>query len=201
MENLTTEQSLRIINEALDKNRRAIVRNSSKPLIMWGILLVIFSLLIWLLWSGTGNPAWNYLWFAMSVIGFFAQFTLLKDKERVPESEVSRTLGKIWMWYGIIGTAFYASIWLCVPIASHFGISGISVNLTLVVIILLGLAGAISGATLKLPSMEILAAVSAIICGMVAILVDGPAQILTIGVLGLCALLIPGIIIQTKNGK
>ncbi len=68
-------------------------------------------------------------------------------------------------------------------------------------VLLLGLAGAISGAVLKIRSIEVLSVVSALLCGMVAILVDGPAQILTIGVLGLCALLIPGIILQAKNGK
>ena len=201
MENLTTEQSLRIISETLDKSRRAIARNSGKPLMVWGSLLVVFSLLIWQLWASTGNPAWNFLWFAMTAVGFLVQFLLLKNKERVPDSEVGRMLGKIWMWYGILATAFFASIWLCVPIAKHFEISDISVNLTLIMVLLLGLAGAISGAVLKVRSIEVLSVVSAILCGMVAILVDGPAQILTIGIAGLCALLIPGIIIQIKSGK
>ena len=149
MENLTTEQSLRIISETLDKSRRAIARNSGKPLMMWGSLLVVFSLIIWQLWAGTGNPAWNFLWFAMTAIGFLVQFFFLKNKERVPDSEVGRMLGKIWMWYGILATAFVASIWLCVPIAKHFEISDISVNLTLVMVLLLGLAGAISGIKLE----------------------------------------------------
>ena len=201
MENLSTEQSLRIIRETLDKSRRSIARNSGRPLISWGLLLIVFSVIIWQLWARTGSPAWNFLWFAMSAIGFIVQYFLLKDKEKVPDSEVGRMLGKIWMWYGIIATVFFASIWLCVPIARHFGLGGIQVNLTLVMVLLLGLAGAISGAVLKIPSMEILAAVAAILCSMVAILVDGPAQILTIGIIGVCALLIPGIILQRKSAK
>ena len=201
MENLSTEQSLRIIRETLEKSRRSIARNSGKPLISWGLLLVAFSMIIWQLWARTGSPAWNFLWFAMSAIGFIVQYFLLKDKEKVPDSEVGRMLGKIWMWYGIIATVFFASIWLCVPIAGHFGLGGIQVNLTLVMVLLLGLAGAISGAVLKIPSMEILSAVAAILCSMVAILVDGPAQILTIGIIGVCALLVPGIILQRKAAE
>ena len=110
-------------------------------------------------------------------------------------------LGKIWMWYGIIATTFFAAIWICVPIARYFDLGSIQVNLTLVMVLLLGLAGAISGAVLKIPSMEILAAVAAILCSMVAILADGPAQILTIGIIGICALLIPGIILQRKAAE
>lgn len=201
MENLTTEQSLRIISETLDKSRRTIARNSGKPLILWGILIIVFSLLIWLLWSKTGSPALNFLWFAMSAIGFVAQAFLLKNKERVPDSEVGWMLGKIWMWYGIIATAFFFSMWLCVPIANHFNIPGIPVNLTLVMILLLGLAGATSGAVLKIPTMEILSAVAAIICGMLAILIQGPTRILAIGIISLCALLIPGIVLQNKNAE
>lgn len=201
MENLTTEQSLRIIRETLDKSRRSIARNSGKPLISWGLLLVVFSIIIWQLWARTGSPAWNLLWFAMTAIGAIIQIFLLKNKEKVPDSEVGRMLGKIWMWYGIIATTFFAAIWICVPIARYFDLGSIHVNLTLVMVLLLGLAGAISGAVLKIPSMEILAAVAAILCSMVAILVDGPAQILTIGIIGVCALLIPGIILQRKSAE
>lgn len=201
MENLTTEQSLRIIRETLDKSRRSIARNSGKPLISWGLLLVVFSIIIWQLWARTGSPAWNFLWFAMTAIGAIIQIFLLKNKEKIPDSEVGRMLGKIWMWYGIIATTFFAAIWICVPIARYFDLGSIHVNLTLVMVLLLGLAGAISGAVLKIPSMEILAAVAAILCSMVAILVDGPAQILTIGIIGVCALLIPGIILQRKSAE
>lgn len=201
MENLTTEQSLRIIRETLDKSRRSIARNSGKPLISWGLLLVVFSIIIWQLWARTGSPAWNFLWFAMTAIGAIIQIFLLKNKEKVPDSEVGRMLGKIWMWYGIIATTFFAAIWICVPIARYFDLGSIQVNLTLVMVLLLGLAGAISGAVLKIPSMEILAAVTAILCSMVAILVDGPAQILTIGIIGVCALLIPGIILQRQSAE
>ena len=201
MENLTTEQSLRIIRETLDKSRRSIARNSGKPLISWGLLLVVFSIIIWQLWARTGSPAWNFLWFAMTAIGAIIQIFLLKNKEKVPDSEVGRMLGKIWMWYGIIATTFFAAIWICVPIARYFDLGSIHVNLTLVMVLLLGLAGAISGAVLKIPSMEILAAVTAILCSMVAILVDGPAQILTIGIIGVCALLIPGIILQRQSAE
>ncbi len=112
MENLTTEQSLRIISETLDKSRRAIARNSGKPLMMWGSLLVVFSLIIYQLWAGTGHPAWNFLWFAMTAIGFLAQFLFLRNKERVPDSEVGRMLGKIWMWYGILATACFLRVHL-----------------------------------------------------------------------------------------
>jgi uncharacterized membrane protein (DUF106 family) len=58
---MTPEKSLQLISEAISKSRRDFEKNSGTPMIIWGITLMVFSLIIWLILRTTGNPLWN-LW-------------------------------------------------------------------------------------------------------------------------------------------
>lgn len=58
---MTPEKSLQLISEAISKSRRDFEKNSGTPMIIWGITLMVFSLIIWLILRTTGNPLWNLL--------------------------------------------------------------------------------------------------------------------------------------------
>ena len=58
---LTAQESLRIITETMNNNRLDITRRSSKHFLLWGALLTFFSLLVYALWKTTDNAAWNNL--------------------------------------------------------------------------------------------------------------------------------------------
>ena len=134
--NLTPERSLALINETLEGNRRAVLAGSGKFFLLWGAVLFIFSLAVWLCWSRTGNPVWNLLWIGMPLAGYPAAAALAR-KSVVPQSFITRLLGAVW---GVF--AFFA-----------FSVSGLAsafpIPLTLVIILLLGLAESVSGVILK----------------------------------------------------
>ena len=134
--NLTPERSLALINETLEGNRRAVLAGSGKFFLLWGVVLMVFSLAVWLCWSRTGNPVWNLLWLGMPLVGYPAAAALAR-KSVVPQSFITRLLGAVW---GVF--AFFA-----------FSVSGLAsafpIPLTLVVILLLGLAESVSGVILK----------------------------------------------------
>ena len=67
---MMAQESLRLITESFNKSRKDILRNSAKYFILWGTLLTVTSLVIYLLWHLTGKPQWNFLWFAMPVVGY-----------------------------------------------------------------------------------------------------------------------------------
>ena len=92
--NFSAENSLRLISETIERSRRTIAKNAGKPLILWGTLVTVTSLVIWLLWSKTGSPAWNFLWFAMSAIGVICGRVMDRGKEKAAVTEVTHTLGK-----------------------------------------------------------------------------------------------------------
>lgn len=135
---LTPEQSLRIINETLENNRKAIIRKSGDYFILWGSILSVVSIAVYLLWSKTGSAAWNFLWFAIPAAGYPLAALINRNSEKAPNSFVSDLLG--WSW-GIFG-AFAIIISLCAMFWAPM-------NLTLVIILLFGSAEAMTGATLK----------------------------------------------------
>ena len=132
----TPERSLALINETLEGNRRAVLAGSGKFFLLWGAVLIVFSLAVWLCWSRTGNPVWNLLWIGMPLAGYPAAAALAR-KSVVPQSFITRLLGAVW---GVF--AFFA-----------FSVSGLAsafpIPLTLVIIVLLGLAESVSGVILK----------------------------------------------------
>lgn len=134
---LTAEQSLRLINETLNKSRKAILKSSGDYFILWGCLLSLFALAVFFLWKGTGSPVWNLLWFAMPVIGYPLAWLLNRSKEKVPDNFVSSTLGKIWSVFG----AFSILLSIC-------SICWVPMNITLIIILIFFLAEAISGVIL-----------------------------------------------------
>lgn len=201
--NLSAENSLRIIAETIERSRRTITKNSGKPLILWGVLVALFSLIIWGLWTKTGSPAWNFLWFAMSAIGFVCMKILFRNREKVPETEVSRMLGKIWMWFGIFATGFFALVWVAWGIRSLTGVEGtLSVDLTLIILLMMGLGGTLSGAVLgnKVVTASSLIATTFAALFLMVMPTGSPLRILSFAILGVFALIVPGIILQ-KQGR
>ena len=174
-----------------------------KPLILWGVLVALFSLIIWGLWTKTGSPIWNFLWFAMSAIGFVCMKTLFRNREKVPETEVSRMLGKIWMWFGIFATGFFALVWVAWGIRSLTGVEGtLSVDLTLIILLMMGLGGTLSGAVLgnKVVTASALIATTFAALFLMVMPTGSPLRILSFAILGVFALIVPGIILQ-KQGR
>lgn len=109
--NLSAEQSLKIISETMARNCRAIEKNQGTYYILWGVILAVVSALIYLLWNGTGNPVWNYLWFLIPVIGVPAAIFISKKGSDAPKTYLHKTVGWIWCAFGI--TAVCLTILSC----------------------------------------------------------------------------------------
>lgn len=204
MENFTAESSLRLIAETIEKSRNAIAKNSGKPLILWGTLVSLTAIIIWALWSHTGSPMWNFLWFAMTAIGGVGTYFLTRNQEKIPESETKRILGSIWKWFGYFSIGIYALLWVVALILYAKGAETvITINLSLIIALMMGLCGAISGSVMKMKSVSAAAVIGTALSVLLILLVpDGsPVQILSFAILGVIVLIIPGIIFQKKSAK
>ena len=98
---MTAQQSLQIISETFNNSRKEILRGSAKYFMLWGTLLTVVSLVIYLLWHLTGKPEWNFLWFAMPVIGYPIAALMGKYSKAMPQNEVSKMLGNVWGVFGV----------------------------------------------------------------------------------------------------
>ena len=154
---MTAQESLALIAQTMDSNRKEIVRKGGKYFILWGCLLTFFSLLIYALWKTTDNGAWNNLWFAMPLAGYAMGWLLRRNKEaeRV-QNDVSRTVGGIWSTFGV----FACSVAIVVLLYNQLGDSALTAilagaSLSSQIVLLFGLAETISGVVLKNRTIKI----------------------------------------------
>ena len=183
---MTAHESLQLISESLNKSRNDILRNSAKYFVLWGILLTATSLAIYLLWHFTGKPQWNFLWFAMPVIGYPLAALVGKSNAPIPQNEVSKMLGGVWSVFGAFSLALSAIAVFVVPM-----------HVTLIIVIILGLAECISGVLLKNWPIIIAGFLLGVGGAILALLVRNEAQIL-IFTLGGVLLLVTGIIMKLQ---
>jgi len=183
---MTAHESLQLISESLNKSRNDILRNSAKYFVLWGILLTATSLAIYLLWHFTGKPQWNFLWFAMPVIGYPLAALVGKSNAPIPQNEVSKMLGGVWSVFGAFSLALSAIAVFVVPM-----------HVTLIIVIILGLAECISGVLLKNWPIIIAGFLLGVGGAIFALLVKNEAQIL-IFTLGGVLLLVTGIIMKLQ---
>ena len=148
---MTAQESLNLISETMNDSRKEIVRNSGKYFVLWGVLLTVFSLLVYFLWKTTGKVAWNNLWFALPIIGYpLSIWAKNKEKDSRAENFISRINGGIWGTFGV----FACSVALFSVLYSQFFDSPLTtivlgVTLSPQIVLLFGMAETISGITLK----------------------------------------------------
>ena len=184
---MTAQESLSIIAEAFNKNRKDILRNSAKYFLLWGALLTVFSLVVFLLWHFTGKPQWNLLWFAMPLIGYPLAALTGRYSRALPQNEVSKMLGGVWGVFGAFAITLSAVAIFLVPM-----------NVSLIIVIILGLAECMSGVLLKDWPIIIAGFILGVGGAVFAMLVKGDAQLL-IFTLGGVLLLVTGMTMKLQN--
>lgn len=184
---MTPQRSLELINETLEANRKAIIAGSGKYLILWGCLLLVFSLAVWAAWHLSGSPVWNLLWFAMWPVGLLVTRIVGKG-DRIPQNYVSSLIGKVWAAFGIFS-----------PVTAALAVIAFPMNITLVIILLFGFAETVSGIALKNWPIIIAGAIVGIggACAAVA-LAPGAGQILLFTGAAL-VLALTGVAIQVRK--
>ena len=183
---MTAQQSLQLISDSFNKSRKDILRNSANYFVLWGILLTAISLAIYLLWHLTDKPQWNFLWFAMPVIGYPLAALVGKSNAPIPQNEVSKMLGGVWTVFGTFALALSAIAVFVVPM-----------HITLIIVIILGLAECISGVLLRNWPIIIAGFLLGVGGAIFALLVKSDAQLL-IFTLGGILLLATGFIVKLQ---
>ena len=164
---MSAQRSLQLISETFNNSRKEILRGSAKYFMLWGTLLTVVSLVIYLLWHLTGKPEWNFLWFAM-------------------QNEVSKMLGSVW---GVFG-AFAITL-------SVIAIFLVPMRVSLIIVIIMGLAECMSGVLLKNWPIIIGGFLLGVGGAVFAMLVKGDTQLL-IFTLGGVLLLVTGFIMKLQ---
>ena len=94
---MTEKESLELITAMIQRTRERYVGDGN-IMLMWGYLSVAVAALVWILLVKTHNPLWNWLWFAIGVIGGIAK-SIMDKKQRVKsgvKSYSDKLTSQIW---------------------------------------------------------------------------------------------------------
>ena len=186
---MTTEKSLQIIGDAIAKSRRDFEKNAGKPMILWGVIVMIFSVLTWGVFRLTANPVWFSLWFGVPILGYPLTVLLVKkDKNKTTRNFVNQTLGQVWGIYGIFATVLAVTLSFIDPTYIAFAIA-----------VLMGFATAVTGLILKNNWLVAGGLLTGTACPVVLTLVYSADLNLMFAAIALVDLLIPGLFINRRN--
>ena len=104
---ITEVESIEIITSMISRTKDRLVKGSGNILLMWGYLIVAVTALIWVLLVTTKNPAVNWLWFLIWVIGGIATPIMVKRKRMASgtKSYTDKLTSQIWSVVGLTGIA------------------------------------------------------------------------------------------------
>jgi hypothetical protein len=192
---MTAERSLEIIARSIEESRNTMSRQMAKPLMLWGALVTGTALIVGHLWEHNGGPRWNFLWFAMTIVGFFLNYWLDRQQHVRATGIVPTLMGNVWLTF----CALALGIAIILPIVAHIVPPAHGyLPLTGVLALLMGMATAISGCIIKNKLITCCGIVAGLACFILDFYVDGGYEMLIIAAMGVLGLLLPGVYLYLK---
>lgn len=185
---MTPERSLQIINEAIEKSRKDYEKRGGIPMIIWGVIVFIVAIAVWITFKLTGDVKWNFLWFCIPVIGW--PVTAIYSKRHCKSSGntfISRFLGQIWGTYGIFATVLCTVFAFVAPQFTGY-----------ITAVLLGFSAVLTGMLLKNSYISIGGFITGLGCTIALLFTQNADVPLFFAVASLLNLIIPGIMMNRK---
>lgn len=109
---ITEAESIEIITSMISRTKERLVKGCGNILLMWGYLTIAVTALIWVLLVTTNNPAVNWLWFLIWLIGGISTPIMVRRKrmETGAMSYTDRLTSNMW---SVVGFTAIASAILC----------------------------------------------------------------------------------------
>lgn len=109
---INEQESLEIITAMISRTKERLVKRSGNIMLMWGYLTVTVSALVWILLVTTHNPAVNWLWFLIWIIGGIATPIMAKKEEYQSgmKSYSDKLCSQVW---SIVGFSAIAITFCC----------------------------------------------------------------------------------------
>jgi len=99
---LTEKESLEVITSMIARTKVKYLGNGN-IMLMWGYLVVIVSILVWVMLASTHQNYWNWLWFAIPVVGYPVHSILARREKReygaVTYSD--KITSRLWTIFGV----------------------------------------------------------------------------------------------------
>jgi hypothetical protein len=187
-ENFSEKESLKLINEMMSKAKRSYVTKGIAS-IVWGILIVICSLITWLKIQYQFDIGFNVWWFVLLAVIPQTFFSVKDRKSKNFVAHDEHTMTYVWSTFGI-----------CIFILSFYNTSFGNGNSTTLFMMLYGIPTFITGGVFKFRPMIF----GGLICwalSVLSIFTPISTDMLFMAACGLFAWLIPGIILWNRYQK
>lgn len=118
---LTEKESLEVITSMIARTRQRYV-GDGHIMLMWGYLVAVVSILVWVLLVATRQNYWNYLWFAIPLVGGIATPIMARRQQRQSgvKTFYDKVTSRLWT---IAGLSEFAAIIACIVIQCITGAS------------------------------------------------------------------------------
>lgn len=203
-DNLTSEQSLRLISEMIQNTRHNISRGAGNSFLRWGYTSAIVSIVVFCLVYFTRNAYFAFVFFAIPVVGSILEALAHRNSVPLVVTYTDKIIGRVWgVASGALGVTTIA-IAICVYLMGH---SSMSWALMLPIsLILVSLATSITGAVIKEKLVMILplAGVCLSIIILIGIVDNGSLSLFDCiynAVIFIVIMIIPGYIINSKASR
>lgn len=99
---LTEKESLEVITSMIARTKVRYL-GSGNILLMWGYLAVFTSILVWILLAATQQNVWNWLWFAIPVIGMPLNSIMVRREKRTDGAVTysDKITSHLWSIFGV----------------------------------------------------------------------------------------------------
>ena len=118
---LTEKESLEVITSMIAKTKQRYI-GDGRIMVMWGYLVATVSALVWVMLATTRQGAWNYLWFAIPVIGGIATPIMSRKQQRKAGVKTFYDTVTSQLWT-IAGLSEYAALFVCLGIRLFTGVN------------------------------------------------------------------------------
>lgn len=141
MENkkLNEKESLELISRMIQNTQNKLEEGEGLPFLIWGYLTVLFTIAIWAALYLTSNHMWNFLWFALPILGWLIILMIKKKQKKTASTYIDRTVGYIWI---VSSIAFF------IPSVMSF-ITDIYVHFFFISLLMIGVSVAITGLVIR----------------------------------------------------
>lgn len=167
---LTPQESMELIASMIQNTKRRVAPHDLRISVMWAVLTIVTAAVAWVLIYTTQNPWFNFVWFAIPVIGIPANILLAsKRKERSStKTYLDKVSGGLWKIVGYIAIGLTIGCF----IAQQFGYPQAWLAMFYYAFIIVGFGATVSGLLLRENSyvfgglFSIFAGFAVIICSL-----------------------------------
>ncbi len=144
---LTPQESMELIASMIQSTKRRVAAPDLRISVMWAVLTIITAIVAWVLLSTTHNPWFNFVWFAIPVIGIPTNilFSSKRKEKCTTKTYLDKVSDGLWKSVGYIAIGLTIG---CL-IAQQCGYPQAWLTMFYYAFIIVGFGAAVSGLLLR----------------------------------------------------